>query len=138
MKPISGMDCNAARPSVPVSGEREPQKIQRPEDGSQERRPKPVMDGYVPEEEQEPSGRYWLGRDEEGGPKICTVSTDKVDREIRELKEQKQRLEQRLDIETDETKIKELEGELAQVERELSQKDNDTYRRQHAAYTFSS
>ncbi len=138
MKPISGMDYNAAQLSVPVSGEREPQKIQRPEDGSQERRPKPVMDGYVPEEEQEPPGRYWLGRDEEGRPKVCTVSTDKVDREIRELKEQKQRLEQRLDIETDETKIKELEGELAQVERELSQKDNDTYRRQHAAYTFSS
>lgn len=138
MKPISGMDYDAARPSVLISGERGPQKIQRPEDGSKECRPKPVMDEYVPEEEEEPSGGYWLGKDDEGRPKICTVSTDKVDREIKELKEQKQKLEQRLSIETDETEIEDLEGELAQVERELSQKDNDTYRRQHASYTFSS
>ena len=49
MKPISGMDYDAARPSVPIAGERGPQKIQRPEDGSKECRPKPVMDEYVPE-----------------------------------------------------------------------------------------
>ncbi len=76
MKPISGMDYDAARPSVPISGERGPQKIQRPEDGSKECRPKPVMDEYVPEEEEEPSGGYWLGKDDEGRPKICTVSTE--------------------------------------------------------------
>lgn len=40
-------------------------------------------------------------------------------------------------METDETKVEDLKAKLAQVEMELSQKDNDTYRRQHATYTFS-
>ena len=62
-------------------------------------------------------------------------NTDKVDREIEKLKKKQQELEQRLNTETDEAKIKELEHQLAQVEQELKQKDNDTYRRQTAAYT---
>lgn len=137
---------------------------------------KPRMDEYAPEEKQEPFGRYWMGKEKDGKPKIyfenperiestpeeqkdisesdggtaaaeedgseknvkrCTVSTDKVDREIEKLKKQKQELEQRLNRETDETKVKDLEDRLAQIEKELSQKDNDTYRRQHATYTFS-
>ena len=35
----------------------------------------------------------------------------------------------------DEMKARELEKELAQVERELSRKDNDTYRRQHTVFS---
>lgn len=31
---------------------------------------KPARDEYAPEEKREPYGRYWLGRDEDGGPKI--------------------------------------------------------------------
>ncbi len=76
-------------------------------------------------------------------------NTDKVDREIKKLKEKKQQLEQQLQSASgDETpfghpfmpsgnykenKIRELEKKLAQVENELSQKDNDTYRRQNAS-----
>lgn len=48
-----------------------------------------------------------------------------MDREIRKLKEQKENLETRLDRETDETKRKALERQLAQAENELRQKDND-------------
>ena len=44
-------------------------------------------------------------------------------------------MEQQLNTETDEAKIKDLERQLAQVEQELKQKDNDTYRKQHAAFT---
>ena len=54
-----------------------------------------------------------------------------MDREIEKLKKKQQELEQRINTETDEAKIKDLEHQLAQVERELKQKDNDTYRRQH-------
>lgn len=68
--------------------------------------------------------------------KKCTGNTDKVDREIRELKEKKKQLEQQIkEASGDEKKVKELENKLAQVESELSQKDNDTYRRQHSTFT---
>ena len=48
------------------------------------------------------------------------------------MKEEKRQLEQQIQAETDENKVKELEKKLAQVEAELSQKNNDTYRRQNA------
>ena len=110
-----------------------------------------------------PSGLYHMGKDENGNPKVlyddpkkasgadkkeqpkvgidspeedaekCTTNTDKVDREIKKLKEQKQQLEQQIKAAAgDEEKIKELEKKLSQIESELSQKDNDTYRRQNA------
>ena len=66
----------------------------------------------------------------------CVVNTDKVDREIKKLKEKKQQLEQQIQSASgDEKKIRELEKKLAQVENELSQKDNDTYRKQHAEFS---
>lgn len=113
-----------------------------------------------------PSGLYRVGQDEDGRKKVffddpkksdnadvdeqpkvksdnpekseekCTGNTDKVDREIRKLKEKKKQLEQQIkEASGDDKKVKELEKELAQVENELSQKDNDTYRRQHSTFT---
>ena len=112
-----------------------------------------------------PSGLYHMGKDENGNPKVMyddpkkadgadkkrqpksadspeddteevTGNTDAVDREIEKLKKQKQQLEQQIRAASgDEEKTKELEKKLAQVESELSQKDNDTYRRQHAVIT---
>ena len=87
-----------------------------------------------------------LGKGEDGkGPKVsgdsqgepeekCVANTDKVDREIKKLKEKKQQLEQQIQAAFgDEKKIRELEKKLAQVENQLSRKDNDTYRRQNAS-----
>lgn len=74
--------------------------------------------------------------DPENDEEKCVGNTDQVDREIRELKEKKKKLEQQIkQVSGDEKKTKELESKLAQVERELSQKDNDTYRRQHSTFT---
>ena len=70
MQSISGISSGAAQPSVPITGVDGLKKVQRPEDGTQERHQKPVMDEYIPEEKPEPSGRYWLGKDEDGKPKI--------------------------------------------------------------------
>ena len=122
-------------------------------------------DEYISSEQsgRRPSGLYYMGKDENGNPKVmyddlkkadgadkkeqpkvgadspeedaekCTANTDKVDREIKKLKEQKQQLEQQIKAASgDEEKVKELEKKLAQVEGELNQKDNDTYRRQNA------
>ncbi|MBE5900049.1 MAG: hypothetical protein E7279_10695 [Lachnospiraceae bacterium] len=60
-----------------------------------------------------------------------TMDTNNVDREIEKIKNKKAQLEQQL-YSADETKKKELEQELRQVEAELAQKDNDAYRRQNA------
>ena len=178
MMPISGVNTVAVQPLTTAEKVLGASKVQKPEEEAQGRQLKPVMDEYVPEEPQEPSGRYWMGKDEDGQPKIYfddperaadaprqpedapeaeepkqagqgakgpegkknkdetwECNTDKVDREIEKLKKKQQELEQRLNSETDEAKIKDLERQLAQVEQELKQKDNDTYRRQHAVYT---
>jgi hypothetical protein len=174
MMPISGVNAGAAQPLTTAGKVPGAFKAQKPEEESQGRQPKPVMDEYIPEEPQEPSGRYWMDKDEDGQPKIYfddperagdaskqpvgvpetedpdpadqgakgpegkkdkdevwEGNSDKVDREIEKLKKKKEELEQRLNTETDEAKIKALERQLAQVERALQQKDNDTYRRQH-------
>ena len=188
MMPISGVNTVAVQPLTTAEKVLGASKVQKLEVEAQSRQLKPVMDEYVPEEPQEPSGRYWMGKDEDGQPKIYfddperaaeapkgpeaapdvkksdaeapeaeepdpagqgakgpegkknkdetwECNTDKVDREIEKLKKKQQELEQRLNTEIDEAKIKELEHQLAQVEQELKQKDNDTYRRQNAAYT---
>ena len=78
-----------------------------------------------------------VGGDSQGKPvEKCVTSTDKVEREIKKLKEKKQQLEQQIQSasgDNKENKIRELEKKLAQVENELRQKDNDTYRRQNAS-----
>lgn len=152
MTPISGLNNEAIRPLASPEKTQGAPKVQKPEE-RQGHKLKPMMDEYVPEEQPEPSGRYWMGRDEDGQPKInfddpeqaagapkkpeekWVGDTGKVDREIEKLKKKKQELEQRLNIEADEAKIKDLERQLAQVERELQQKDNDTYRKQHSTFT---
>lgn len=70
MKPISNMiSGTAARPAA-VDNVKEPPKVQRPEDDSKERLLKPVTDEYIPEKKEDPAGRYWLGKDQDGKPKI--------------------------------------------------------------------
>lgn len=156
---VSGMAPGAAA----ISSTREALKSQCEQDASPARAPKPVRDEYVPEEKREPSGQYWLGRGKDGQPEIffddpeepevpstapgtekksgggkaerCTGNTDAVDREIEQLKKKREELERQLSSETDESKIKDLEQKLAQVERELGQKDNGAYRRRHTVFS---
>lgn len=66
----------------------------------------------------------------------CVGNTDRVEREIRKLKEKKQQLMQQIRTASgEEEKVKELEKKLAQVESELSRKDTETYRRQHTVFS---
>lgn len=149
MTPISGLNHEAVRPLTPPEKTQGAPKVQKPGGESRRRQPNPVMDEYAPEKPEEPSGRYWMGRDQDGRPRIYfdgperkkgkdevwECNTDKVDREIERLKKKRQELEQQLGTETNEAKVKDLERQLAQVERELKQKDNDTYRKQHSTVT---
>jgi len=69
----------------------------------------------------------------DGADETCTANTDGVDREVERLKKQKERVEQQIRTAAgNEQKVRELEKELARIEGELNQKDNDAYRRQHA------
>ena len=65
----------------------------------------------------------------------CTGNTDKVDREIRQLKKKQQELKQQIRTEDDEQKAETLKKKLSQVESELRQKDNDAYRRRHTVFS---
>ncbi len=95
-----------------------PRDVQKPEDASKSR------DTQKPED---------ASKSEE----TCTGNTDKVDREIEHLKEEKKRLEQQIrSASGDAEKIERLEQKLEHVEQELARKDTETYRRQHT--TFSS
>lgn len=182
MIPISGAAPRTALPSAVREAER-PEETRPVSQPVSQGGLKPVKDEYIPEEKREPYGRYWLGKDGDGSPKIyfdnpeaaedpaspkaagaskaeapekdgepkapgkaappdkgrkeekCTGNTDAVDREIKRLKEKKGKLEAKLDRETDEAKREALERQLAQVESELRQKDNDAYRRRHAVFT---
>lgn len=88
--------------------------------GSGDEKKQPKVNGEAPEKPEEE----------------CTANTDKVDREIRKLKEKKSQIERQIrSASGDEKKTEELEKKLAQVENELKQKDNDTYRRQHTQVT---
>ena len=64
---------------------------------------------------------------------ITIASTDKVDAEIKQLKAKKAQLEQK--ISSAQNPDENLQKQLAQIENELRQKDNDTYRKAHTNFS---
>ncbi len=70
MTPITGVNTGAIQPLTAAEKALGASKVQTPKEEVQGRPLKPMMDEYIPEEPQEPSGRYWVGRDENGQPKI--------------------------------------------------------------------
>ena len=64
--------------------------------------------------------------------KTATYITDKVDREIKRLREQKQQFEKQLQSATDPQQAVMLQKQISRLDKELRQKDNDAYRREHA------
>ena len=156
MMPVSGVDAHAVRP---LTAEGAP-PVREPEKEARSRRPAPAMDEYVPEEPREPSGRYWIGRDGEGRPKLCFDGPERAEDAAQGPGKAPEAerpggakgpekggkkgerwicntdsVERQLGAERGQDRAKELERQLAQVERELAQKDNDTYRKQHAVFT---
>lgn len=126
----------------------ETNKTQQAEETSKKHQTQTPKDEYISsrESDSKSSGLYKLGKDEQGKPKIlfddpkkekCTTNTDNVDREIKSLKSEKAQLEQKIAKTKDPKKANELKQELARVESELNQKDNDTYRRQNASVSSS-
>ena len=87
-------------------------------------------------ESEQPKGVKLKGVSDSGRVQVTIGNMDKVKNEIKKLKEKKKQLEQQLKMAAgNEQKTKELETKLAQVEAELSVKDTDEYKKQHAEYT---
>lgn len=90
---------------------------------------KPVQQSFdreaVPADEKEPETMK------------CTVNTDKVDAEIKKLKEQEQTLQRQLRQAENREEKTALQKQLANIEAEVQKKDNDAYRKQNATYTYS-
>ena len=90
-------------------------------------------DNVSPQEAEGPSKEAAPAKGEPGRKaETCTTNTDKVDREIEKLKEERDQLEQQIRTTKDPDKAEDLKRQLAQLENELRQKDNDAYRRQNA------
>ncbi len=85
-------------------------------------------DRIVPEE------RAFDRYEPENKAETTTCNTDAVDREIEQLKKRQEELEQQLRAAAPE-QAEALRQQLDQVEREVAQKDNDSYRRQHAVFS---
>ncbi len=64
-----------------------------------------------------------------------TLNTDAVDHEIEKLKQSISETRQKLSSASDPKEKESLENKLSQLESEVKQKDNDTYRRQHMQIT---
>ena len=114
-----------------------------------------IHDEYIHGERPEPTRLYKVTHDQDGNPKIrfdgpmkkstagglsepaeaSTVNTDKVDREIEELKEKREQLKQQISTMKDPRKAEDLKKRLSQIENELRKKDNDAYRSQNAVFS---
>jgi len=106
-------------------------------------------DEYVPKGDGNSPGLYRVEQDADGKRRIrfdapkkageaesCTCSTDRVDREINRLREKQSVLKQQIVLKKDAPAERDrLEKQLAQVEKELSRKDTEGYRRQHADFS---
>ena len=107
-------------------------------------KPAPDLDEYVPEEEHTPSGLYWLGKDEDGSPKVffddpeerpaetCTTDTGKVDRELERLRHRREELTRQGETQGDPGKTPKLGQEIGPGAGEGAQKDKDGHRREDA------
>lgn len=70
MTPVSGVSAGAVQSPAAAGKAPGASGSRRPGEGAQNRPLRPVMDEYVQAEPWEPSGRYWMGRGEDGRPRI--------------------------------------------------------------------
>lgn len=93
-------------------------------------------DEYIPSEEDEDIGLYKPPEEDASEEKSesCTCNTDRVDGEIKRLKEKQEQLEQKLRSAEGEN-AERIKKQLESVSAELAMKDNDTYRRQNSVFT---
>ncbi len=124
---------NAAAANASAAKETDPEK--EADSAKKAYSPARRQDEYIPEKPQPTPGLYSKDGKKDGGEEV-TGSTDKVDAEIKKLKEKKAKLKQEIArAKNDPEKLEKLQKQLDQVENELRVKDTDSYRRQHMQVT---
>lgn len=85
MTPIFAMSSHTAQLHPAAAGTKDPSKVQQAQARTQETKTqkpdtarKPIKDEYLPEEKQEPFGRYWMEKAENGRPKIYFDDAEKA------------------------------------------------------------
>lgn len=124
------------------------ENVPEKENDISEQQPEKKFDEYVESEKDQPIGLYSVEEDESGAPRInydppeggkdgekCTANTDKVDSEIKMIKEKAEEIQKKLRYASGAEKFR-LEKQLRAVNAELMQKDNDSYRRQNTIFTM--
>ena len=81
-----------------------------------------------------PEERAFDRYEPEDSAEITICDTGKVDRELENLRKERDQLEQQLRSAAPE-QAEDIRRQLDQLNRELSHKDNDSYRRQHAVFS---
>ncbi len=94
--------------------------------------PKAAEKEKAAREEEAAEAEEKKAEEEKAQESATTIDTDRVDREIEELKEQVEELEQRLNLGGSLVDAEEVQQELTFAKIELHLKDNDTYRRANA------
>lgn len=90
-----------------------------------------------PKQEDEPVEN---NNDEEPIIMKCTIDTDHIEKEIKQIDQKKQKVQQdiiKAKNQNDDEKAEQLDAELAKIETELASKDSDAYRKQNAKVSYS-
>lgn len=118
----SEKDAQAAAEALPERGDEQPEKTDASDENGEEA------------DEEEKDGD---DDDKKETGMRCTVDTNAVEAEIKQLKAKEQQLRQQMSRAADEDERRRLEAQLSQATAELASKDNDAYRKAKAVYTFS-
>ena len=94
----------------------------------------PPAESPVKEDRVVPEERAFDRYEPEDKPEVTVCDTGAVDRELESLRKEREQLEQQLRTAAPE-QAEAIRQQLDQVTRELAQKDNDAYRRQHAVFS---
>ena len=78
MTPVSSINARAMQALAEPEKSLSAQKVQESQEEAQNRPIRAGKDEYIPEEKSEPFGRYWMGKDEDGQPKVFFDDPEKV------------------------------------------------------------
>ena len=78
MTPVSSINARAMQALAEPEKSLSAQKVQESQEETQSRPIRAGKDEYIPEEKSEPFGRYWIGKDEDGQPKVFFDDPEKA------------------------------------------------------------
>lgn len=78
MTPVSSINARAMQALAEPEKSLSAQKVQESQEEAQSRPIRAGKDEYIPEEKSEPFGRYWMGKDEDGQPKVFFDDPEKA------------------------------------------------------------